>query len=57
MKKNPTPLPSLSQETFLVDSHCHLDMDAYKDDLDEVLEQAYRNHVRVGPSHWHKNTP
>ena len=46
MKKNPTPLPSLSQETFLVDSHCHLDMDAYKDDLDEVLEQAYRNHVR-----------
>lgn len=46
MKKKPSQLPLLSQDAFLIDSHCHLDMDAYKDDLDAILEQAYRNHVR-----------
>lgn len=46
MKKSPAQLPLLSQDAFLIDSHCHLDMDAYKDDLDTILEQAYLNHVR-----------
>lgn len=46
MKKSHAPLPLLTQNAFLVDSHSHLDMDAYKDDLETVLEQAYQNHVR-----------
>ncbi len=46
MKISPSPLPVLTQDTFLIDSHCHLDMDAYKDDLDIILEQAYCHHIR-----------
>ncbi len=45
MKKNPVSLPLLTQDACLIDSHCHLDMDAYKDDLDTILEQAYQNHI------------
>ncbi|MFH2123632.1 MAG: TatD family hydrolase [Pseudomonadota bacterium] len=40
-------LPQLSEDTFLIDSHCHLDMDAYQDDLSTLLEQAYQNHIRT----------
>lgn len=47
MNIEPTQLPRLTDDTFLIDSHCHLDMDAYKDDLDTLLEQAYRNHIRA----------
>ena len=45
MKKKPVSLPLLTQNACLIDSHCHLDMDAYKDDLDTILEQAYQNHI------------
>lgn len=45
MKKSPVSLPLLTQGACLIDTHCHLDMDAYKDDLDTILEQAYQNHV------------
>ncbi len=40
MKKVKAPIPVLSGNSFLIDSHCHLDMTAYKDDLDEVLARA-----------------
>lgn len=39
-KKIIAPLPELSDGTTLVDSHCHLDMAAYADDLEEVLKRS-----------------
>lgn len=47
MTKNPAQLPLLTENAFLIDTHCHLDMDAYQDDLDTILEQAHRNHIRT----------
>ena len=39
MKKRPAP-PELAPGSRLIDSHCHLDMDAYQDDLDEIILTA-----------------
>ena len=41
MKKRPAP-PVLAPDSRLIDSHCHLDMDAYQDELDEVIGSAYK---------------
>ncbi len=40
MKKTKAPIPTLSPGSYLIDSHCHLDMDSYDDDLDAVLNRA-----------------
>ncbi|MCF8055577.1 MAG: TatD family hydrolase [Desulfocapsa sp.] len=40
MKKNKPPIPSLAANSILIDSHCHLDMNSYKEDLDELLLRA-----------------
>jgi TatD DNase family protein len=45
--KKTDSLPLLTQDTYLIDSHCHLDMEAYENDLDIILEQAYQNHIRT----------
>lgn len=47
MKQHTAQIPILSHNVFLIDSHCHLDMDAYKGDLDTVLEQAYQHNIRT----------
>jgi TatD DNase family protein len=47
VKKKTTSLPSLTLDSFLIDSHCHLDMDTYRNDLDTILEQAHHNHIRA----------
>ncbi len=39
-KKEKTPIPELLPGFFLIDSHCHLDMSAYADDLDTVLSRS-----------------
>jgi TatD DNase family protein len=39
-------LPVLSKGTYLIDTHCHLDMTSYNADLTEVLERAYRNQIK-----------
>ncbi len=39
-KKKAIPPPVLTAGARLVDTHCHLDMDAYGDDLDQVLCRA-----------------
>ncbi len=44
-KQNPAPLPHLKRASYLIDSHCHLDMDAYREDLDMVLQRATKNRV------------
>lgn len=41
MKKT-VPLPELSPESRLIDTHCHLDMADYQADLEEVLAGASR---------------
>ena len=39
-KKKPLVYPHLSEGLSLVDTHCHLDMSAYSDDLDQVIGNA-----------------
>jgi TatD DNase family protein len=46
MKKNEKKLPLLSHSTQFIDTHCHLDMLAYCDDLEIVLNQAQTNHIK-----------
>lgn len=43
--KSPPPLPVLAQTASLIDTHCHLDMEAYADDLDAVVDTAARHGV------------
>lgn len=45
MSKIRLPPPQLGDNVSLIDSHCHLDMEAYGDDLDAVLERALKQGV------------
>jgi TatD DNase family protein len=47
VKSIPAPLPMLAHDRFLIDSHCHLDMDAFAEDLDTIIAQAYQNQIRT----------
>jgi len=44
-KKSRPPLPQLKTGSYLIDSHCHLDMSVYQDDFDSVLMRAWQNQV------------
>lgn len=46
MKKQKAPIPNLPADCYLIDSHCHLDMDWYKEDLDDVLARAKAHGIR-----------
>lgn len=37
--------PQLSSSTTFIDTHCHLDMTAYGNDLGEILARASHNHI------------
>ncbi|MGB3213080.1 MAG: TatD family hydrolase [Desulforhopalus sp.] len=39
-------LPQLSQSCEFIDTHCHLDMTAYSNDLKKVLDDAHNNHIK-----------
>ncbi|MDD2467575.1 MAG: TatD family hydrolase [Desulfobulbus sp.] len=40
MKSPPAPLPQLNGHAELIDTHCHLDMEAYSNDLEAVIDAA-----------------
>ena len=44
LKKRKT-LPAIGEHTYLIDSHCHLEMAPYQDDLDSVIERARSNKI------------
>lgn len=46
MKNTTCPLPALPDGVELIDTHCHLDMDAYRDDLDAVIQSAADHGIR-----------
>jgi len=46
MKQPPPPLPHLPPPFELIDTHCHLDMEAYRSDLDAVIQTAAHHGVR-----------
>jgi len=41
------PTPNAEGRPLFIDTHCHLDMSAYRDDLDEVLQRAEDVGVRA----------
>jgi TatD DNase family protein len=45
MKAPPAPIPKLPDAVALIDTHCHLDMEAYHSDLDEVITSAAQHGV------------
>jgi len=44
MKKRAAP-PRLASDSRLIDSHCHLDMNAYDGDLDEIINSAEKRGI------------
>ncbi len=46
MKNTSSILPFLPDKIELIDTHCHLDMDAYQNDLDLVIQRATDHGVR-----------
>lgn len=46
MKHISNILNHLPKSSQFIDTHCHLDMTAYTDDLEEILNQAAANHIR-----------
>jgi len=46
MKKTKAPIPTLLPGSYLIDSHCHLDMDSYDEDLDAVLNRAQQQGIQ-----------
>lgn len=45
MKNIATHPPDLSKSTYLIDTHCHLDMTSYDEDLTKVLERAEKKQI------------
>ncbi|WP_228721374.1 TatD family hydrolase [Desulfosediminicola ganghwensis] len=45
MSKRKIIFPELSSGVKLIDTHCHLDMDAYQEDFDEVLARAEQHGI------------
>jgi len=39
-------LPDIDKNTYLIDTHCHLDMGSYENDLIDVLERADKSNIQ-----------
>jgi len=46
MTKRHQPPPTISQDCYFVDTHCHLDMSAFTKDFNQILLNASKNNVR-----------
>lgn len=46
MAKRNQKLPTLPAHLSLIDTHCHLDMSSYANDLDDILQRAFLHGVR-----------
>ncbi len=46
-KKKTIHIPQLNQAASLIDSHCHLTMPCYKDDLNQILLTAYEHGIHT----------
>ena len=46
MKNSQPPLPALPPDMECIDTHCHLDMDAYATDRDTVIRSAFAHGVK-----------
>jgi len=46
VSKSKPAVPQLKDHAWLVDTHCHLDMEAYREDLGEVIQRAFDHGVR-----------
>ncbi len=46
MSRKKPHVPILPADVCLIDSHCHLDMDDYRHDLDQVIDRAARHGVK-----------
>ena len=46
-KKERPPLPTVQAPCFFIDTHCHLDMDAYETDLADILQSASKQGVQA----------
>jgi len=44
-KKEKPPIPCLPEDFYLIDSHCHLDMESYRQDLESILQRAKEHGV------------
>lgn len=44
--KKAIAIPKLQTDSFLIDSHCHLDMSAYDEDIENVLIKAQENGIK-----------
>lgn len=45
MSRAKPPLPLLPKDSFIIDSHCHLDMKDYRDDLESVIQRGSQHGV------------
>lgn len=46
MSKAKPPIPVIPDHVAVIDSHCHLDMADYGDDLDVVIDRAFKHGVK-----------
>ncbi len=47
MKTKKAPIPTVKRGSYFIDSHCHLDMDSYASDLEQVLDNARLHRVHT----------
>lgn len=47
VKNSKKPFPILTDDAYLIDTHCHLDMEAYSTDFSTTLDTAYQHNIKT----------